>query len=508
MLAAYLDAASRRSRHLADPAVQQPSRAAADAHWQETLDKLCDWAWGAAVGPVLAALDSRDRPPRIVLVPCGRLGVIPWHAARTPRGPDGGSGPVHRYACQEAVISYAPSGGQFLRAAARERIPVGGRTVLVNDPDMVWTDIETEELHTACYPDALRYGDSSADGTAGTPNDLLTVLPGGSAPASVLHIACHALTGPSPTRSALQLAAPPGGDREAGRLTVARILDASTTEPRYDHAPLVVLSACETDLTTRDHDEALTLAAALVVRGAGDVVGSRWSVDGASTALMMAVFHYFRTARSLSPPDALRETQLWMLDPDRTPPPTLHDPVLRREATRTDLHHVHHWAAFTHQGNPAATGDWVSDGVRAAKVSLQLGDFPGAARSMFKMGMFLQFRGRFEEAARALASAAETFGKVGDRHGEGVARIGEAVARNQLWLSRHADLGLPGRNGVVGPASERPASERPASVRPASMRPASVRPASMGTASAPPGQAGADAAADTPRAGAGPDTRA
>ncbi|MFI6725951.1 hypothetical protein NRF20_37730 [Streptomyces sp. R-74717] len=35
------------------------------------------------------------------------------------------------------------------------------------------------------------------------------------------------------------------------------------------------------------------------------------------------------------------------------PPATLDDP-LRQEATRPDLHHLQHWAAFTHQGNLTA----------------------------------------------------------------------------------------------------------------------------------------------------------
>ncbi|MFD3953300.1 hypothetical protein [Streptomyces sp. NK08203] len=50
--------------------------------------------------------------------------------------------------------------------------------------------------------------------------------------------------------------------------------------------------------------------------------------------------------------DGNRATQLWMLDPHREPPPTLTGP-LRAEAGRPDLHQLCHWAAFTHQGNPA-----------------------------------------------------------------------------------------------------------------------------------------------------------
>ncbi|ADI05801.1 hypothetical protein SBI_02680 [Streptomyces bingchenggensis BCW-1] len=59
----------------------------------------------------------------------------------------------------------------------------------------------------------------------GTPDDLLAVLPGGDAPASVPHISCHAVAGPHPTRSALRPAASPDADLDGGLLTVARILD-------------------------------------------------------------------------------------------------------------------------------------------------------------------------------------------------------------------------------------------------------------------------------------------
>jgi hypothetical protein len=353
----YLDAAAQRSRKIADPTLHSSWRAAWDGHWQAALRDLCDWAWAAVMGPVLAAVSPLDRRPRIVLVPCGRLGTVPWHAARTALDP-GDAGAGHRYACQEAVISYAASGGQFLQAAARRRMPAAGRGVLVADPSLTlfWAEIETDALHSSCYPEAFRYGEFPSAGEApdapATPEDVLAVLPGGERPTPVLHLACHAVAGPSPTRSALRLANPPGAPPEAGDLTVARLLDSPTRLPG-DTGPLVVLSACETDLSTRDHDEALTLATALLSRGAADVVGSRWAVTDAATALMMALFHHFLTNQGQAPADALRQTQLWMLNPHRTPPPGLPEP-LRREAARTDLDRVHLWAGFTHQGTPAA----------------------------------------------------------------------------------------------------------------------------------------------------------
>jgi CHAT domain-containing protein len=199
-------------------------------------------------------------------------------------------------------------------------------------------------------PAAERYGefpDTTPD-AAGTPEDLLAVLHGGSpSPPGIVHVSCHALAGPSPTRSALRLA-----DGES--LSVARILDHPAAEASDAAGPLVLLAACETDLSTRDHDEAPTLATALVARGATDVVGSRWATQDSATAVMMAVFHHHLAAGGLAPADALRAAQLWMLDPDRQPPPILTNSALRREATRPDLHNVHCWAAFTHQGNPRA----------------------------------------------------------------------------------------------------------------------------------------------------------
>lgn len=342
----YLTAAADRSREAADPDTSRASREVTETEWRAALSELCDWAWPAAVGPVLDSLEPLGRPPRIVLIPCGPLGVVPWHAARK-HIPLGG----HRYACEDAVFSYAPSGAQFLRAAARDRLPGTGLRVLVTDPrlSLIWAEIETEALRSACYPDARRYGEFvAAEGVPDAPgscDDLLAVLPGGDRPASVVHVSCHGVAGPSPTRSALSLA--------DGELTVARILDHPAAAAPGPDGPLVVLSACETDLSTGDHDEALTLSTALVARGAADVVGSRWAVNDSATALMMAAFHHFLTSQEFAPSDALRAAQVWMLDPDREAPPGLGD-QLRRDAARADLHEIHLWAAFTHQGNPAA----------------------------------------------------------------------------------------------------------------------------------------------------------
>ncbi|MFB8415190.1 CHAT domain-containing protein [Streptomyces albidoflavus] len=359
----YLEAAAERSRVLTAPRPGRQAAAACEARWQSALTELCDWAGEAVMAPLLAAVrqarpdgGAPARPPRIVLVPCGPLGVVPWHAARLPATP-GGPGP--RYAVHEAVLSYASSGAQFLAASARRRLPLAaGPQVLLADPELSlpWAEMETAALRATCYPAALRYGEfRTADGerdAAGTPEDVLAVLPGGTIPASLVHLSCHAVAAARPTESALRLAVPPGAPAGAERLTVAGILDAFADQEPGPAGPLVVLSACETDLSGGHHDEALTLATALVASGAADVVGSRWAVRDGPTSVMTAVLHHHLTEGRLAPPDALRAAQLWMLDPHREPPPTLTGP-LRGEAARPDLHELCHWAAFTHQGNPA-----------------------------------------------------------------------------------------------------------------------------------------------------------
>ncbi|WP_329461482.1 CHAT domain-containing protein [Streptomyces sp. NBC_01431] len=360
-LDAYLDVCAERSRLRGDDPDGRLEEV--EARWQQALTELCGWAWPTAVGPMLQGIEEKladaperpgDRPGglRLVLVPCGNLGVVPWHAARLPEDSE------HRYACELMVLSYAPSGRQFLRSAARRRLAPTSRPVLLADPwmDLTWAEEEVLALRDGCYPSAELYGEyyelPDQLVAAGTPEEVLALLPGaGQAaerPPSLLHVASHGSAGVRPTVSALFLA--PGGPA-AGQLTVTQLLDRPAPSEPATPGPLVVLSACETDLSTRDHDEALTLATAFLAAGATDVVGSRWATQDAASALMMAVFHHHLAVRGLTPADALQAAQRWMLDPHRTPPPGL-SPGLLRQASQPQLAEPAVWAAFVHHGRP------------------------------------------------------------------------------------------------------------------------------------------------------------
>ncbi|MFD0683752.1 CHAT domain-containing protein [Actinomadura fibrosa] len=348
-----------RLRPLAEEALE-PVRAFAAAHdvrrgdrpddgaWHGAVGTVCDWAWPGLMEEVLAgcAGAAGGRIPRIVLAPTGMLGLVPWHAARYAT--DGGP----RHLCQDAVVSYAASGRQLVAGAAARRPASAPRTVLVGDPDdspgRDLRDAETEvlELRRAFYPGARVFGQVDVpDGERASVPAVRAAL----RTATRVHCASHAVALENPTDSAILLAPDGTGD---GRLRVAGLLD--PLEPGCPHCALLVLSSCESDLAAAHYDEALTLATAFLVAGVSEVIGSRWLVGDQATAVMMFVLHE-EMAYGLPPADALNAAQQWMADPGRCVerlPPALRSLLAWQ---RAPLDSPGHWAAFTHQGLPAAT---------------------------------------------------------------------------------------------------------------------------------------------------------
>ncbi|MFG3260749.1 CHAT domain-containing protein [Streptomyces bobili] len=359
----YVDAARARSAVTA-PGVppSAPGRAEAVAAWEAALEELCDWAGPAVMGPVLDVVrpgrQARpDDPVRLVLLPAGNLGIVPWHAARLGAGAGAGAAARPVYAVDHAVLSYAASGAEFVRSAARTRLPLAEAPVLVADPraTLAYAEHEVEALRAVFYPEARCFGFLSRNvfHVDGTPDELLPLLPGGTGerPATLVEFSVHGIAGDLPTVSRLLLHRPRGADDDAGLLTVRRLLGAPAVDGGGGAGPLVVLSACETDLSTRDHDETLTLTTAFVARGAADVIGSKWSVADASSAVLMYALHHF-LAQGADPAQALRRTQLWALDAGRPALPGLPRPLAVRIEGKPALS-ADAWAPFIHQGNPA-----------------------------------------------------------------------------------------------------------------------------------------------------------
>jgi hypothetical protein len=370
---AYLAAEQARRSRGAETAADQEAAAHREQEWEAALDTVTRWAWGA-VGPLLAAVRRRGLfrsglltcgprvLPRVVLVPGGMLGAVPWHAAWTDEatGPEG-TAAGRRYACREAVFTYAASARQFTETQARAPLPLTADPVFIVGPvgepgasarraAVSGPTLQTVALRAMFYPDARGLGHTGREGDPdATPERVEQDLPGaGNAGASLLQFSCHAVSAGSPLTSHLALQPPAGGPQEAGLLDVARILRRGYGRDPATRGSLVVLAACVTDMTPGDYDEALTLSTAFLAAGAANVVGSRWEISAGVTPVLMFMLHHYLVRAGMAVADALQAAQAWMLDSDREVPV---DMPFRAELRRYDCAHPGVWAAFIHQGN-------------------------------------------------------------------------------------------------------------------------------------------------------------
>ncbi|MEV4352047.1 CHAT domain-containing protein [Actinoplanes sp. NPDC049596] len=295
-------------------------------------DELCRWAWSAAMSAVLRHVRGWElgRPARLVLVPTGPLAAVPWHAAYR------NDGERRRYAIEQAVISYAVSGRAFAQSA-RETAREVKSVLVVGDPtgDLPAAGAEARAIGDVFYPDGTFLG--RADGS---PRQVLAWVAAAAPGPSLLHLACHGQADPEhPGDTGLRLA--------GGRLTARQLLEASrTAELEIEQ---VFLAACTTGVVGARHDEAFSLATAFLSAGARTVFGSLWRVPDEETSLLMFLVHHHLNTGRCSPADALRQAQLWMLDPDRAVPPTM-PAELARHGTSPRLADPLCWAGFTHQG--------------------------------------------------------------------------------------------------------------------------------------------------------------
>jgi hypothetical protein len=318
--------------------------ARAAARFRDLLEDMCDWAWTAAIGPLLDYVTTQaprtPRPVHLVLAPMGILGVVPWQAARRQT-----SSHLH-YACSEALFTTCASARQLIEAAARPRLRVSAcSAVLVVNPDerLGRAEDEVDGIHSALYPGAVCLGKRGY--APGSSSEVLACLSGtghNGSPPSVLHFGCHATAGETPEQSRTKL---PGGD-----LPVSRILDQARIRKPGSPGGLIVLAACTNDLAVTAYDEALTLSSAFLAAGATGVIGARWEVDDLFTALLMFMLHrYLVENPDQGAADALHAAQLWMLDPRREVPAEM-PASLTAQARRLAISKPFAWAAFTYHG--------------------------------------------------------------------------------------------------------------------------------------------------------------
>ena len=313
-VARHLDALGTRDAGAAD---------VADGDWRPDLDRLCAWAWPAAIGPLLRTLDGWriGRAPRIVLIPMGDLAAVPWHAALDRDG---------TRAVEVATFSYAASARLLCRNA--ERPPVPERVLIVADPtgDLPNARAEALMIQAAFYPDA-----EVLDAATATPDAVRDRLLAGGA--SVLHLACHGAVRAGVDGSHLRLS--------GGRLTARDIL----LTRKSTEVGLVALAACTTAVPSGGYDEAFSLATAFLTTGARTVFGSLWPVPDRETSLLMFMAHHYVRSEGKRPVDALNFAQRWMLDPDRAVPPTMPEELARPARLPAAADPIA-WAGFTHHG--------------------------------------------------------------------------------------------------------------------------------------------------------------
>lgn len=326
-----------------------------------SVEALCDWAWRAAMGPIieqylptLPALPAAaaGRPRRLILVPMGPLALVPWQAARRRDGD---------FAIKHVAISQAASARMLCRSAAQAPVPPTPVGLIVGDPDtreqyseLLAARIEAEAIHRAFYRGG-RYVGTRADGTqspagAGTAEQIRGWLedarPGLGA---MLHLACHGVidTDQQDPTSYLVLA---GGDRISAEEIVSVLSQPQSAPGRSPRElGLVVLAACRTGRSVHGYDEAYSLGTAFLAGGARSVLSTQWAIPDRATSMLMFMFHHYLMVERRPAWAALREAQLWMLDPDREPPPSMPD-ALRRHRGEADIARIDAWAGFVHAG--------------------------------------------------------------------------------------------------------------------------------------------------------------
>ncbi|MFD9071101.1 CHAT domain-containing protein [Streptomyces lasiicapitis] len=267
---------------------------------------LCVWAARAAMAPVLSSFAPEHRPRRLVLVPMGPLGAVPWHAAHQDTGSPTGKG--RRYAFEFAEFSYAVSARALCDAAATARAP-GHRTPL-----------------------------TAAPVAADNPRDALSLLRAADpADGDVLQLA-----GPASYRT-------DGRDGpelvlSGGPLTMLSVADAIAESGRGGPAAVLVTDCRGNDLIRSD-EASLRLADALLRAGAGAVVAPLWPVPDGTTSALLSLTHHFLRTQGTTPADALRMAQLSMLDPHRRLPPGL-PPHLTDQAWHAGSDNHPDWAGY------------------------------------------------------------------------------------------------------------------------------------------------------------------
>ena len=242
------------------------------------------------------------------MIPTGRLSLLPLHAARY--AVDGRDVSF----VDEFTVSYAISATVLAKARqeTQARSDTELRLVGVGNPlpEVAEADADRPVGLPFARAELESIADMLPDGAACTLFEHArhaADAAGCLARRELVHLSCHGrFRADEPLESGLRLA--------DGELTLREVMAAGPTA--LGVCRLAVLSACQTAIQDFRNlpDEAIGLPAGLTQAGVPAVVGTLWSVDDASTALLMVRFYEFLLQERLPPPVALRRAQLWLRD--------------------------------------------------------------------------------------------------------------------------------------------------------------------------------------------------
>ena len=251
------------------------------------LDRALPILRDRLVGPLAARLRELGFR-RAVLVPGGRLSLLPLHAA----------------GFDAVTFTYTPSARalQVARSAASERAELAPVLLGIGNPlphpqPLAFARTEVEEIAPRFAPQSRRVlFERHATHAA-----VVASLPR----ATHLHFSCHGRFDPNePLDSALSLS-------DKDRLTLRDFLDGGLD---FSAARLAVLSACQTGIVDfhKVPDEAIGFPAGLIQAGVPGVVSTLWPVDDISTAIVMGRFYFEHLNNGLDPASALHRAQDWL----------------------------------------------------------------------------------------------------------------------------------------------------------------------------------------------------
>jgi CHAT domain-containing protein/tetratricopeptide (TPR) repeat protein len=318
------------------PALAALRDGSAAADTDELLERLAD--------KLIPEAGSTLANRRIIVIPDGSLGLIPFAALRRPDDHE-------RRLLETNEISVAPSLSAIVTLGGRSPRARNGAALVIADPvfDREDSRIPTNSGHpgvaTTRAPEnatfrRLPYSGQEAAAIQETVA-ATTLLSGYAAnraavfdalahPYAVIHFATHGiLDTATPAASGLVLSQ--FGSDGAPLAGFLGLRDISALKLDVD---LVVLSACDTELGAQIQGEGIWgLPQAFLVAGANQVVGSLWPVPDNATAKLMAAFYRALGEPGTNVTGALRKAQLSLLAMPRYRAP--------RE-----------WAGFQVYGNP------------------------------------------------------------------------------------------------------------------------------------------------------------